>query len=317
MSARAWCFTLNNPEALPEPTSWPNHRYTIFSEEVGDSGTYHLQGYVEFDATMRLSALKKLPGMKKAHWERRHGTREEAREYCRKKDDTHIDGPYEFGTWRAGGAGRRNDITAFKEAIDSGKTDLELWDSHPSQLLRYMSSVAKIRLLKQSAKRTWPMEVLYLLGPPGLGKSKEAMDLYPQAYWVSRGRTGVWWDGYTGESEVILDDLDASWFTWGFLLRLLDRYPMNVESKGGSVPFLAKTIVITSNRYPWELYKKERFPLPALFRRITKIILYGKDHSPLTLAMEALFLHVNGMALQTWLDLPANFNDVDNNNSRQ
>lgn len=303
--ARNWCFTLNNPKQLLDWELCPAVRYAVYQEEIGESGTHHFQGYVEFSSPQRLTGLKKLSGLRRAHWEPRKGTREEARDYCM-KPDSQVCGPYEYGEFSAGGQGRRNDITAFKQAIDTGSSDLQLWDSHPAQLLRYFNTVSKIRLLK-CPRRNWPMEVHYYCGVPGTGKSKAAMDQHPQAFWVSKGRTGVWWDGYAGESTVVLDELDGTWFTWTFFLKLLDRYPMNVETKGSSVPFLANTIVITSNRYPWELYSKERFPLPALFRRITQITLFGTTHRPQIQPLEALFLHVNSLALETWLNLPANY----------
>lgn len=301
---RAWCFTVNNPPHLLDMSTLPFLRYGIYSEEIGESGTYHLQGYLEFSRALRMGPLKEMFGELIPHLEPRMGTREQAREYCcDTKDPSFLAGPYEFGEWNAGGQGRRNDLASFKSAIDSGETDLQLWDSHPAQYLRYMNGVSRIRLLK-SSRRDWPMDIIYLVGPPGTGKSKAAMDLHPLAYWVSKGRTGVWWDGYQGESTVILDELDGTWFTWTFLMRLLDRYPMNVEFKGGSLPFLARTIIITSNKYPWELYNRWKFPLPALFRRITEIRLFSPERPPVKVSLEELCLHVCSMSLDTFLTLP-------------
>ena len=69
------------------------------------------------------------------------------------------------------------------------------------------------------------------------------------------------------------------------MLRLLDRYPFQVEIKGAHVQFTSKLIVITSNKSPDSWYKCEN---SALLRRIDHIwlkntleddfiVLKGKD----------------------------------------
>lgn len=86
MTARAWCFTLNNPDVEREhehlcdgcPTAL---RYAVWQCECGERGTQHIQGYAEFAQPLRLAAVRRwLP---RAHWERRRGTREQVREWCR------------------------------------------------------------------------------------------------------------------------------------------------------------------------------------------------------------------------------------------
>lgn len=68
------------------------------------------------------------------------------------------------------------------------------------------------------------------------------------------------------------------WFSWDFMLRLCDRYPLSVETKGGAVQFVAKKIIFTSNDHPRDWYKKmtERYGWDAntnpLCRRITKTV---------------------------------------------
>lgn len=86
-----WCFTLNNPdENMPafslKVSSW-KVEYCVFQQE--SAGTTHFQGFVIFKKKQRFTAVVKL--LKKAHWEKRKGTREEARDYCMKAD-TRVDG---------------------------------------------------------------------------------------------------------------------------------------------------------------------------------------------------------------------------------
>lgn len=104
MASRNWCFTLNNPT---EQLTWPSEKvqYAVYQKEKGDAGTEHFQGYVEFVHVMRIAGLKKL--LPTAHWEVRRGSQQQARDYAM-KDDTRLDGPWEFGQLKA--QGKRNDL---------------------------------------------------------------------------------------------------------------------------------------------------------------------------------------------------------------
>ena len=88
-----WCFTLNNPDDLSSVFAykvgkWPI-TYAVHQKEMAESGTPHYQGFVIFKKKQRFTAVVKL--LPKAHWEKRKGTREEARDYCM-KDDTRAPG---------------------------------------------------------------------------------------------------------------------------------------------------------------------------------------------------------------------------------
>lgn len=87
--AKGWCFTLNNytcvemEEVVAVLSSNSSNRY-IFQEEIGESGTPHLQGYVKFHKKCRPFNLFKT---KRIHWEKQKGTFQQAVDYCRKEED--------------------------------------------------------------------------------------------------------------------------------------------------------------------------------------------------------------------------------------
>jgi len=78
-----------------------------------------------------------------------------------------------------------------------------------------------------------------------------------------------WWDGYTGQDNVVLDELrPGGELNLTELLRLSDRYPHTIEFKGGSCQFVAKQLWITSHFHPVDFCKIGDDP-QELLRRMT------------------------------------------------
>lgn len=150
-----------------------------------------------------------------------------------------------------------------KNLIDEGKSDIDLVDIDFSIFISCYRGLNYYRLLK-SKPRNHDTKVLVLQGPTGTGKSKYCIDNYPEAYWKQRSN---WWDGYQDHKIVIIDEF-YGWLPFDLLLRLCDRYPMHVETKGGNVNFTADTIIITSNQVPDRWYKNVYFQ--SFIRRVSE-----------------------------------------------
>lgn len=104
----------------------------------------------------------------------------------------------------------------------------------------------------------------------GSGKSREAYQQYPHGYY--KMPTSKWWDGYDRHEVVIIDDYRRDLCSFGELLRLFDRYPLLVETKGGTVNFVAKTIVITTPKAPKETWDgRSDEDIKQLLRRIESV----------------------------------------------
>ncbi len=266
---RGWVFTLNNPDTNAAPAHWheTGHvKWACWQREEGDAGTPHLQGYLVLKAPQRLSYMKKLnPGV---HWEPRRGTHAEAKDYCT-KEDTRIDGPWFCGV-EPSGQGKRNDLLALKEAVDDGKTELEIAEDNDTFPVwaKYYRAVERYRRLKRAYQRSWPTQTKVYWGAPGLGKSRRALYESQDAYWLAKpnGQGGrVFFDGYDGQETVVIDEF-YGWIPRDMMCRLCDRYPYLVETKGGSVPFMARTIIITSNVHPRQWWT--RVGIGAMERRL-------------------------------------------------
>lgn len=120
MQATHWVFTLNLPNKdinnnNLELLDLSFAKYSIYQLELSESGTFHYQGYVELKRSVRLTTMcNLLPG---AHFERRQGSRVEARNYS-SKEDTRVDGPWESGTWEGSQQGRRSDLLGMPDMLE-------------------------------------------------------------------------------------------------------------------------------------------------------------------------------------------------------
>jgi len=265
MQCTAWIFTINNPTGLLDPEDAPNVRFMVYQEEQGESGTDHLQGYVEFTRSVRLSTVKSALGDKSAHCEPRKGSQLEAIQYCTKRD-SRIDGPYYWGT-PSGGQGARNDLTEIKKKVDEGKAVRSLWDDHFGSMVRYHVGIEKYRNMVESQKARGPTLVSLYYGPTGTGKSFSAGEVGEKRAWVDA--KGDFIHGMDPDADtIILDDFRGG-LEFKHLLRLLDRYPYSLNVKGGSIPCRFTRVIITSNLRPDQWYKQSgRYDLGALVRRI-------------------------------------------------
>lgn len=268
--SKNWVFTLNNPTAEEETgiRTWvpsAQAKYIVYQHEVGENGTPHIQGYVQLINKKRLNGMKGL--QPRAHWEKRRGTHEEAEAYCTKADSrAQADAePYRDGV-PTRGAGQRNDLLALKEAVDGGASEVQLWDEHFGTMVRHDRAIKRYTVIKRQNARTWHTNTTVYWGPSGTGKSRRALhDGGTDAFWLPKptGQT-LWFDGYDGHKTVVIDEF-YGWIARDQLQRMCDRYPLLVQTKGGTVPFVAEKIIITSNQHPRDWW---RIGLGAMERRL-------------------------------------------------
>lgn len=240
-------------------------RYIVFQRELCPStNNEHTQGYLELTVPLRVSGIRGIVGDSSVHCESRKGTREQARAYCM-KEETRVAGPWEKGLWEKGGQGSRNDLKELCDKIINGEDKKKSILDHAVTYVKYHKGIDKLKGLCMDQRSTMP-EVIVLTGKTGTGKTRFAYDNYESVYHKMSGNK--WWDGYEQQECILLDDFDKDIMPYRTLLQLCDRYPMKVETKGGSVEINSPTIVITSNVdmdrwYPFE-------DLAPLHRRVTR-----------------------------------------------
>jgi len=227
---------------------------------VGENGNFHWQGFLCFDEGRGLTLEKLreltsdlLPG---AHFEPMRGSLESNIEYCScpqgaKSGD--VISPFVSVGEKPAGQGKRMDLVAVANAVIGGATVEALYEEYPSAMYRYGSGIERhMQLVQRPRNGTEDIQVLTLVGPTGVGKSRLVRDQFPGAYW--KPASNKWWPNYIGQKVVVFDDFRGNWFPYELLLRILDRYDCDVENKGGSHRLLATVFIITTNREPDEWY---------------------------------------------------------------
>lgn len=270
-----WFFTLNNPQINLDThpaNPFPDTKYLVYQLEQGTNGTFHFQGYVVFNQQKRFNWVKK--ALPNAHWQPRKGSHQQAKTYCT-KEDTRIDGPWEFGDDSdiPNGQGGRTDLLTYKKAIEDGLSDKQLMDDYTIQSARFPKFANQVRLAdKPPIKEN--MEVFLLWGPPGSGKSHWCYKQHPDLYALPVQQKGtLWFDTYAGQETLLIDEFEGE-MALTTLLRILDVYPIMVPVKTGFVWLRATRIYITSNRLwnEWYDFTNREVKKKALERRFTQII---------------------------------------------
>lgn len=258
VQSKHWCFTINNWTEEDEKDLGalePLTTYLVVGKESGEEGTPHLQGYLVFEKVHDFSWIKKR--LSRAHIEKARGTPEQASNYCKKEGDFYESGALPL---QKGDAEKKRWEDAKHAAI---RGDL---DSIPPDIyVRHYSTLKRIAFDHQPMPADAGATTgVWIYGPPGVGKSRGARERYPGAYLKLCNK---WWDGYTGEKYVIIDDFDTCHTVLSHHLKLwADRYAFSAEQKGSTIRIRPEVICITSN-YKIEDLWTDQSVVEALKRR--------------------------------------------------
>lgn len=282
MSKKSYPFTLNNytdeeVELFKEFTH-EHLTHLYIGKEVGEKGTPHLQGFVAFEKTKRWTGIQKMSPV----WARvsattgkTKGSVKQNRDYCLKDGDVLVD----FGD---PGAGKRNDLKDFKDAILSGATKCDLYMDFCGMMAKYPKFYEGLRkhYLKLREyppglpSRTREVKVEIHWGKSGGGKSHYAHALGAcKLDLASKG----WFDGYDDDEVVVIEEFDWQKFDIDFAKNLFDDKPVLLNIKGTAGYANWNRVILTSNNDPsgwWPNASQE--DRDAFMGRITEIVYYPK-----------------------------------------
>lgn len=183
-----------------------------------------------------------------------------------KKAETRIEGPWEFGVRPKEGG--RPKLTC-KEILEKPLKELiEENLIRPDQIIKIQQNKQVYSILNAtySIEDRYVKRGKWLVGKPRTGKSTLARKNQPYIKMPNK-----WWDGYLGQKEVLLEDVEPSMRQWlGYYLKIwTDWWSFRAEIKGSSYeigPF--DTFWVTSNYLPEEVFDAKDIELiDALYKR--------------------------------------------------
>lgn len=200
-------------------------------------------------------------------------------DYWRKNDlplPVWKEGPIETGVCR--GQGRRTDIEDATALLRSGGTFADMALEHTPAFVKYHSGMSKFHFIWQAkqAKKWRTLKVKVLWGPTGVGKTRTAVEEAGANgcdYYLIRKDDGktIWWDGYNGEKNLIIDEMTSEFMHYKAFLAVLDGYTYRLPVKGGHKYALWDNVWITSSMPPNDWYPM-RPNITELMRRIHEVV---------------------------------------------
>lgn len=171
-------------------------------------------------------------------------------QYCSKTESAVPNTFQEYGE-RPAGQGTRNDLVSACQLINNGVSinniilENPAHARHAKHLQTYSSA-----MLEVASKQMRTVQVHYLEGPPGTGKSYTALQLIgttPYFKPTLPDNGTIWFDGYNGEPVLWLDDFKHTNYGMENIARLCDVYPLQLPVKGSFTYALWTAVIITSN----------------------------------------------------------------------
>lgn len=251
----------------------------------GEEKTLHTHVFIQFKNPVYFNSIKE--AFPQAHIEEAKGTVQDNRLYIRKegkwenteKEHTNIKETFEEeeGTIQPEGQGRRTDLANLYQMIKDGYNNIEILEVNPDNILN-LQHIDKARLeilsTRYKGERRIDIQVTYVFGATGLGKSREILDTHSDenVYRVTDYKHPF--DSYTGENVIVFEEYRSD-LPIGNMLNYLDIYPIQLPARYNNKQACYHYVYIVSN---WRLenqYSNIKLEQPetykAFLRRIHKV----------------------------------------------
>lgn len=248
-----------------------------------ENGNFHFEGIIIYENAKRLTAVRRdIPGAHIRYLDG-DGDVQHRIEYC-SKIRTRVEEiePINRGTPPTG-RGVRSDLKGIADLLREHKSILEIFSLYPSSCIRNLTNIEKMQRYLQP-RRTHAKKVFFLWGETGLGKSRSVIDYFkypesPQLYILApdSGTRNLFFSGYNDHihNAVLIDDFYGN-YPWSSMLRICDRYPIDVQTRDSTpVQFNPEYLIFTSNKDPRLWYKNMKWE--TLRRRVTAIIHFTEN----------------------------------------
>ncbi len=254
------------------------HNYICYGLEIApETKTKHIQGYIQLLNNQRFTFLhnyfnfKRNKKILKFHIEPAMGTAIQNKKYTEKEGYF-----FEFGEPKK--QGDRTDIIKIKESLKENPRELERIvkeDVANYQQLRFAEKFTDYCFKNRSTEN--PPKVFWIYGSTGIGKTSLIYKKFTDICSVS----SCDWIGtdYKQNECLLFDDFRESDLKFNILLKITDRFPINIFYKGGSIPLNSPFIIFTTSKSIENTFSHTRKyeDLAQLKRRIQEVDLDSKD----------------------------------------
>ncbi len=225
--------------------------YKILAYEVAPTtGMPHMHAYFQFHTAKEFKTVHNW-GKKVAnpHIECCRGTAEQNIEYLKKGGDFE-----EIGAAKVN-QGQRTDLLQLTGMIDDGADLGEVARAQPENFVKFHKGIRAYQAAVKAMPRVHRTACVWYWGAAGTGKSYTVKNRHAGRLYIKEPGH-KWWDGYTNQEAVLMDDMDFRDGFWstpeGFrhLLRLGDEGSCQVEYKGGMIEFNSRILYVTSEFPP-------------------------------------------------------------------
>lgn len=270
-TARCWQFTdFKGLKTLKEIKDEKGVEYVGYGEEVcPTTNRQHRQGMIYFKEPVRMTQVKTTIGGD-PHVEPTRFA-EALDKYNRKEGKFH-----ELGTRPKQGA--RTDIMKAQEVAKTCNGDIKMiMEQVPVEYIKYSRGLEKMAEAFQH-KIHWRTVKGYIIwGKSSTGKTHYAKCQMGEenVYTLKKAQASsstTWWNGYEGQTSIILDEFSPPWLDFSDVLAIIDGHYYQVQTKGGFVQAKWTHVFITANHHPdtwWPNIRKNNKPSwDAFIRRI-------------------------------------------------
>ena len=176
--------------------------------------------------------------------------------------------------------GKRKDLEVMYEMVKDGATNEEIRERFTNSYLKYFRNVEYVRQqikYEEFLEVFRDLEVTYIYGSPGTGKSKYVIDThgYRNVYRITDKKHPF--DMYEGQDVIVFEEFRSS-FMFDEMLNYLDGYPLILPARyNQKVACYTKVYIITNIPLGKQYEKKQEDNLEsyqAFCRRIHKVKRY-------------------------------------------
>ena len=289
--SRKYQLTFNNPldhgftHEIIKTTlaSFPGMQYWCMCNEIGEQGTPHTHLYLYSPNAILFSTLQQrfmgahIEAAKGSHRENRDYIREEGRWLDDAKHETNLPETFE----ESGALPIERDMRELVSSeilslIQSGSSNAEILVQYPSAMNRLQHiEAARQTLLEECYSNQWrDLEVTYLWGKTGVGKTRSIMEKYGYSRVYRVTNYDHPFDDYKGQDVIHFEEFRSS-LPIQDMLKYLDGYPLMLPCRYNNKAACFTKVYLVSNIPLSAQYPNVQVSEPETYRAFCRRINQG------------------------------------------